>query len=173
MIIIKIRVATEADAEAMALVHIRSWQKAYEQYIPDSILSTLSVPERTQQWCELIKTGVTVLVLEMNSQVIGFASICAFRDGGEGSLCGEISTMYLHPDYWRKGFGTKLCSAAMAELFNMGYKEVLLWVLADNNQARKFYENIGFQAQAKTKLEEFYDGGSLLSEVLYKKRLDR
>ena len=107
----------------------------------------------------------------MNNQIIGFASICAFRDGNEDNLFGEISAIYLHPDYWRKGLGARLCLAALTELSNVGYKVVLLWVLADNTQARMFYQNLGFQESGKTKLEEFYDGGALLSEVLYKKQL--
>lgn len=165
-----IRIATEFDAESIALVHIHSWQKAYEQYIPESILNGLSVPERTQHWYELIKIGATIFVMEMDSQIMGFASIGAFRDGGDDDFQGEISAIYLHPDYWRKGLGAKLCIAALNELSKIGYKEVLLWVLADNSQARMFYENLGFQPEGKTKLEEFYNGGALLSEVLYKKQ---
>lgn len=166
-----IRKATELDAEAIALVHIQSWQKAYDLYIPESILNNLSVSECTQQWYELIKKGVTIFALEINNQLIGFASICAFRDAGKDDFQGEISAIYLLPDYWRKGFGAKLCEAALNELSKIGYKEALLWVLADNHQARIFYENLGFFPEDKTKLEEFYDGGALLTEVLYKKKI--
>ena len=166
-----IRIAKENDAEAIALVHIRSWQTAYEQYIPESILSNLSVPERTQQWRDLIQKGVTILVLETNNQIIGFASICEFRDRNEGNSLGEISAIYLHPNYWRQGYGTMLCLAAIAEVSRAGYKEVLLWVLMDNIPARLFYENLDFQSTGESKLEEFYDGGALLSELLYRKKL--
>lgn len=164
-----IRTASGLDAEAIALVHIRSWQKAYEQYIPESILSSLSVQERAQEWYDLIQQGVTVLVLETDNQIVGFVGICDFRDGNKGTLCGEISAIYLHPDHWRKGYGTKLCLAALEALSPKGYKKVFLWVLADNIPARMFYKNLGFEATGDTKLEEFYDGGALLSEVLYKK----
>ena len=166
-----IRAAKEFDAEAIALVHIRAWQKAYEHYIPESILNGLSLPERTKQWHDLIQEGVTVLVLERNNNIFGFTSICKFRDRIKDNLSGEISAIYLHPDYWRKGFGTKLCLAALKNLSDMGYKKALLWVLADNLQARLFYQNLGFEATEETKLEEFYDGGALLTEVLYRKKL--
>jgi len=166
-----IRIAGKSDAQAIALVHIRSWQKAYEQYIPESILTNLSVSERTQQWHSLLDEGVVILLLETNNHLIGFASICEFRDGNKGNLSGEISAIYLDPDYWRHGFGTKLCQATLTELSKAGYKEALLWVLADNTQAQLFYEYLGFQATSETKLEEFYDGGALLSEILYKKAL--
>lgn len=166
-----IRKAKEQDAEAIALVHIRSWQKAYEAYIPESILSNLSVSDRTQQWLALLHKGVTILVVEVSNHIIGFASICDFREGNKSNASGEIKAIYLHPDYWRKGFGTKLCLAALDELSKCGYKEVFLWVLADNMQARMFYKNLGFDPTGETKLEEFYEGGALLSEVLYRKKL--
>ena len=44
-----IRLATELDAKSIGLVHIRSWQKAYEHYIPESILNNLSHSERAQR----------------------------------------------------------------------------------------------------------------------------
>ena len=165
-----IRLAKNQDAEAIGLVHIQSWQKAYEDYIPEDILNNLSLSERAKLWGNLIEQGVEVLVLEKGSEIVGFASICAFR--GEGfSKSGEISAIYLSPQYWRNGYGSELCLAAIERLANAGYKDVLLWVLIDNTSARHFYENLGFEATEDTKLEEFYEGGSLLKEMLYRKRL--
>ncbi|RUR04294.1 GNAT family N-acetyltransferase [Legionella sp. km772] len=171
MIHSSIRFANESDAEAIGLVHIRSWQKTYEHYIPDTVLSNLSLWDRTQQWKNLIREGVKVLVLETNKQIIGFASVGDYRDADKKNQSGEISAIYLAPEYWRHGLGSKLCLAAMEELSKAGYQEVLLWVMSDNIQARLFYEKLGFQVTSKTKLEEFYEGGALLKELLYKKNL--
>lgn len=166
-----IRTATLKDAEIIALIHLSSWQKMYKEFIPETILKSLSLQERTQQWRDLLKQEVKILVSEMDNQIVGFASICPFRDVLENGPIGEISAIYLHPDYWRKGLGTQLCLAALSELVSQGYKTVYLWVLADNNQARGFYEALGFEATGTTKLEEFYEGGALLKEILYKKML--
>lgn len=166
-----IRIAGLHDAEAIARVHICSWQKMYKEFIPEEILTNLSLIERTQQWIEWIKEEATVLILEVPQQVIGFASIGAFRDANKEHTFGEISAIYLHPDYWRKGLGTQLCRAALAELIKLGYKKVGLWVLEDNTQARKFYEALGFELSDATKFEEFYAGSALLKEVLYIKEL--
>ncbi|MCW8400128.1 GNAT family N-acetyltransferase [Legionella sp. PATHC038] len=167
-----IRTATLEDAEAIAQIHICSWQKMYRDFIPEIILQNLSLKERTQQWHDLIKQDVKVLVMEVNSQLIGFASICPFRDFRADNSMGEISAIYLHPDYWRIGLGTKLCMAAISELASQGYKKILLWVFEDNIQARKFYDALGFEATSATKLEEFYEGGALLKEVLYQKVIE-
>lgn len=166
-----IRPATVDDAEAIAINHILSWQGMYKDFIPESILQELSIEERTQQWHDLISQNVKVLVVELAGKIVGFASICAFRDDDRDGLNGEISAIYLHPDYWRLGLGTKLCLAALAELSTLGYKTIYLWVLSDNHQAHKFYESLGFQATDKTKMEEFYNGGALLEETLYKRVL--
>lgn len=167
-----IRLATLDDAEAIAQVHICSWQKMYQEFIPETILDNLSLETRTQEWSALIKQAVNVLVIEMENQLVGFASICAFRDANNTErFMGEISAIYLHPNFWRKGLGAQLCKAALSELTKLGYQEVGLWVLEANAQARSFYEALGFEATGATKLEEFYEGGALLEEMLYKKAL--
>ncbi|ARG97014.1 GNAT family N-acetyltransferase [Legionella micdadei] len=162
-----IRAATIQDAHAIAETHIRSWQGMYKEFIPESILNNLSIEERTQQWQELILQGVKVLVLEVEDKVVGFASVCRFRNAHAEDSSGEISAIYLDPHYWRMGLGTKLCTAAISELESQGYKKIFLWVLEGNTQARKFYESLNFKATNTTKLEEFYEGGALLTEILY------
>lgn len=166
-----IRFAVLDDAEAIAINHICSWQEMYKDFIPESILQNLSVRERTQEWQDLIKQNVKVLVLEIDHKMVGFASICRFRDVKPDALKGEISAIYLHPNYWRQGLGTKLCKMTLSELSQLGFKSVYLWVLSDNTQARRFYESLGFTVTDYTKVEEFYEGGALLEEVLYKKVL--
>lgn len=167
----KIRTASVEDAEAIAQIHIYSWQKMYRDFIPETILQNLSLQERTQQWYDLLKRYVKVLIIETNNQLVGFASIGVFDDFDADGSMGEIKAIYLHPDYWRKGLGTQLCLAALSELAALGYRKVLLWVFEDNIQARKFYDALGFEATSSTKLEEFYEGGALLKEILYQKMI--
>jgi L-amino acid N-acyltransferase YncA len=166
-----VRTANLEDAESIAYIHIRSWQNMYRDFIPESILKNLSLQERTQQWLDLLKHDSIVLAMEINHEIVGFASICPFRNFSADSSKGEISAIYLHPDCWRKGLGTQLCQAAIAELERQGYKKILIWIFEANLQARKFYDAMGFSATSSTKLEEFYEGGALLKEVLYQKIL--
>lgn len=163
-----IRTANEFDAEAIALVHVLSWQKMYQNFIPEHYLKNLSVVERKQLWYELISMGVKILVIENNEQIVGFASVCQYRAVEADQTHGEISAIYLHPDFWRKGLGTRLSHAALLELKQMGFNEIFLWVLEENNQARRFYESIGFSSTNSVKSEE-YVNGVILEDVLYKK----
>lgn len=163
-----IRIANEFDAEAIALVHVRSWQIIYRDSIPESYLKNLSVIERKQQWYELITNGVKILVIENDGQIVGFASMCQYRESDADQTQGEISAIYLHPDYWRRGLGTKLCQSALLELKRMGFDEIFVWVVNDNNLARRFYESLGFELTQSCKTDDFADG-VILQEVLYRK----
>ncbi|WP_131783290.1 GNAT family N-acetyltransferase [Legionella gresilensis] len=166
-----IRFATLDDAKAIAKVHILSWQASYKAFIPKSILQALSVKERTQQWQDLMKQDVKILIVEVEQNIAGFVSMCMLRDIYPSPLNGEISALYLHPTYWRLGLGTKLCQAAFSELAKMHYQYAYVWVLSDNHQACHFYEALGFENTTITKLEEFYENGALLKEILYKKKI--
>lgn len=167
---ISIRFAEVSDAPAIALIHVTSWQKIYRGHIPDVVLDNLSVNQREQQWREFISNGVKVLVIERENNILGFASICSSRDADtDSNMCGEISAIYLHPEMWHQGLGRQLADAALFELEKMGFSEVIVWVLDENNQARKFYEALGFSVTGDTEVVT-YNQDVLLSEVRYRKK---
>lgn len=140
-----IKLATQADANAIATIHVASWQKAYRGLIDDSVLDTLSIEKREQQWRDLINEGLKILLIEKDHQIVGFASICSSRDADtDPQKCGEISSIYMHPNFWHQALGKQLCSTALKELKKMGFSEAILWVLEENTQAHKFYETMGF-----------------------------
>jgi ribosomal protein S18 acetylase RimI-like enzyme len=166
-----IRLANVNDAKAIATIHVLSWQKIYRGHIPDATLDDLSIIERQNAWMDLMNNGVKIILIEQDNLIVGFASICASRDEDTNpNFCGEISAIYLHPDFWRKGLGTKLCESALAELKNHGSSEVILWVLNENVQARKFYESLGFHDTGDIK-KELYEKDVSLNEVRYKKKI--
>lgn len=166
-----IRLAKEEDAQTIAIIHVKSWQKIYRGHIPDSILDHLSVSEREKKWDDLIKNNVKILVIEKNNEVVGFASLCASRDiNTDQTTCGEISAIYLNPNVWHQGLGKQLCQKAFAELKSMGFNEVILWVLKENNQAKSFYESMGFIPTGDSKADK-YNENVTLNEIRYRKKL--
>ena len=168
---ISIRSAQEKDARAIAEIHVASWQKIYRSHIPDTVLDNLSISEREQQWRALINNKVNIWLIEKNNEIVGFVSICPSRDTDtDPNTCGEISAIYLNPKVWHQGLGKKLCSRALTELENMGFSEVILWVLQENELARKFYERMGFTDTKNIKTDQ-YDKDIILNEVRYIKKL--
>ena len=78
-----IRSAIPSDAKAIAQVHIRSWQQAYRDLMPCEYLDSLNktLPQRVSYWTNTIQSGdSTLLVAELDNQVIGWISVGASRD---------------------------------------------------------------------------------------------
>ena len=58
-----------------------------------------------------------------------------------------VEHLYVHPDRWRRGIGTQLLGAALAE---SGDREVRLWTFQANARALGFYRAHGFRIIAST-----------------------
>ena len=142
-----VRIATPEDAAAVASVHVESWRAAYRGQLPDQLLDTLSVDRRAEAWRDVIgATGASdaVLLLERAGLVEGFAHVCAARDSDVGRGVGEVSAIYLRPSSWGQGSGRLLMAAALSHLAAAGWTSAVLWVLAANERARRFYEAGGW-----------------------------
>lgn len=96
--------------------------------------------------------------------MIGTTSYCKsrfedYRDWG------EIISIYFLPEYIGKGYGKILLKKAVGELKSLGLKQIFLWVLEENHQARHFYEKCGFKNSG-----DYMDsiiGGKNLRELQY------
>jgi ribosomal protein S18 acetylase RimI-like enzyme len=162
-----IRGATIADAEALARVHVASWQAAYRGIMPDAFLDALSVVGFQSRWEELFQGGTQVtLVSEIDNRIRGFAGFGPSRDADTDSGTAELCGLYVHPENWGCGLGKALCRAALSDLGEQGYRDVILWVLAVNQRARGFYQRLGFRPQPGG--GRIYQGfGLALPEVRY------
>lgn len=167
---IRIRPAEVNDTHAIATIHVAAWQNIYRNHIPDVVLDNLSVANREQQWQVLLSKGVKVFVIDKNKQIVGFVSLCKARDKDCPKFYGEISAIYLHPSVWHQGLGKKLCSVALNELKNMGFSDVILWVLAENKQARRFYEALGFSNMGNAKIEVLNANSFILQKPIKSKQ---
>jgi ribosomal protein S18 acetylase RimI-like enzyme len=164
----KIRPAIESDARQISKVHIDSWRAIYRGHMPDSILDNLSLEKREREWQERLLAGINTWVIEDNQKIVGFASICPTRDSDADPTCvAEISAIYLLPDVWQKGLGKKLCETIFESVIKKGFKEITLWVLERNAQARQFYEAVGFQITGDIQIDHV--GCENLQVVRYKK----
>jgi ribosomal protein S18 acetylase RimI-like enzyme len=65
--------------------------------------------------------------------------------------------------------GTALMAAGIEALRELGYSEVILWVLEDNPRARRFYEREGWALDGSRKDDEFL--GVPVTEVRYRRSL--
>jgi RimJ/RimL family protein N-acetyltransferase len=169
---LNLRYATLSDVAQIANCHIISWQKIYRGLMPDTLLDGLSVVERIKQWTDILRQQIKVLVLERENQIIGFASFSASRDEDTNSnICAEVTSFYLHPDVWHQGLGTILCQAVLTDIETMGFKEIIVWVFTANQQARNFYQKMGFTETTDIKTDHI--GCESLNVIRYRKKIER
>jgi GNAT superfamily N-acetyltransferase len=170
-----VRPATPADSDAIGLVHVRSWQSAYQAKIPRDYLDGLDPAHRAQVWWRILEQdqpsrgGVLVAVAE-GGGIIGFASFGPSRDGDtDPRVTGEVFAIYADPDAWETGAGRALMGSAVAELTRAGYADAILWVLDANDRARRFYALAGWAQDGASKT----DGscGFDIAEVRYRTAL--
>jgi ribosomal protein S18 acetylase RimI-like enzyme len=183
---VEIRRARVSDADAVAFVHVRSWQAAYRGLLPDELLDGLSVARRAAMWRSIVENdrpGDSVLVLEDADEnpgehrpgaLAGFAHVCAARDDDVAAGTGEVSAIYLLPTTWGRGWGRALMEACAQELRGHGYTEAVLWVLDTNARARHFYEAAGWTGDGSEKSERIGGDGSrgaTITETRYRRAL--
>jgi ribosomal protein S18 acetylase RimI-like enzyme len=162
-----IRPAATEDSPGIAVVHVSSWQHAYRGIVPQSYLDQLSVAEREGRWAEILgRGGSETLVADAGGDIVGFVSCGKSRrvqvDGNEG----ELYAIYVIASHWSTGVGRSLCEAALGRLRDLGFVRAIVWVLAANTKAIRFYERAGFELHAgsETTVEI---GGKNLPEVRY------
>lgn len=137
-----IRPAIFADAEAIARVHVQSWEETYRGILPDATLDARPLSVRTIHWRDwLTRTGRWTFLSERNGDVTGFA--CAFRNDDEPGFDAVLSTLYVLRMEQRRGIARALLSDLAAELLSAGIRSMWLLTLRDRNPARAFYERIG------------------------------
>jgi ribosomal protein S18 acetylase RimI-like enzyme len=163
-----VRRATLADAPAMGRVVVRAWQAAYRGHMPDDYLDGLRAEDRAAYWEGVLgreDLRGTILVVERDGEVIGFAAVGPSPDP-EGA--GELYAINLDPDHWGTGAGRALLGEAQAELARLGFGETVLWVLTGNARARRFYEIAGWVADGSERTGEVF--GITVPEVRYRRR---
>lgn len=159
-----IRRATPEDAEAVARVHIETWQAAYAHVLPREGLESLS-GERAARRAELHRRSPPI-VAEADGEIVGFVSVGAGIDPGTD---GELYAIYVHPNHWDRGFGRELIQAGEERLRELGHRHAVLWVLDDNPRARRFYEAAGWTFDGARRPIELF--GVSVPEIRYSKQL--
>lgn len=139
----EIREATVADGTAIADVHVRTWQAAYEHVFGAERLAGIDLERRASGWQRALagRPDEPVFVAELDGRIVAFASVGPSRDAAG---TGELFAIYALPEAWGTGAATVLIRTAVKTLRELGYGEAVLWVLEDNPRARRFYEREGW-----------------------------
>jgi ribosomal protein S18 acetylase RimI-like enzyme len=160
-----VRPARAGDADAIAAVHVAAWQHAYRGMLPSELLDGLSVEARAQRWRRQLADVESGRTWVAGEPVRGFVSVGPSRDEDAVEGTGEVYALYVHPDAWGTGLGSRLMTAGLGVLED----GVTLWVLEANERARRFYGRHGWRPDGVRRQET--RGAVVLDEVRY--RLER
>ncbi len=160
---IKTRWTEMRDAEALAAVHASAWRWAYSGLIPGGALERRIAAKGPRWWAGLHRAGGRALGIEIDGRLVGYARLGPSR--GRGFIdAGEIYELYLSPECCGAGLGGRLFRAAREALKARGFGPLVVWALAGNEVARRFYLGLGGREAAEGRTSV---GGAPLPEVAY------
>jgi GNAT superfamily N-acetyltransferase len=165
-----LRPAEPADAMGVARVHVRSWQAGYRGLLPDAYLDGLRAEDRAQRYrfgSDDAREPVTVVAIE-DGTICGFATTAPARDA-DVFADGELYALYVDPEWWGRGFGAALIAAARSRLVDMGFRNAVLWLLAGNARADRFYRIDGWAPDGPARTDSIW--GVTVDEVRYRRAL--
>jgi GNAT superfamily N-acetyltransferase len=166
-----LRLAEPDDAMAVARVHVRSWQAAYRTLLPEDYLDQLRPEDRAQRY-DFASTDPrkarTIVAVE-EGLIQGFATTSPSRDADLPDH-GELGALYVDPAQWGRGIGAALVSAARTHLFEYGFRNALLWVLAGNVRAERFYRIDKWAPDGLRRTDSVWD--VTVDEIRYQRRLE-
>ncbi len=169
----KVRPAIVDDAQAIAEIHVQAWRETYAGLLPKSLLDGLSVERRAAWWGGLLdgtnNPGGTMafIAVDARDDAVGFSSFGRQRDAelGAAGFDGEFEAIYLLDRSKRRGIGRRLIATMAVAMLTRGYRGAALWVLRENDPARRFYEALG--AAIVGEREERRSGDVVMQEIAY------
>lgn len=166
-----VRPAALTDAPDIARIHVASWLETYGEILPQEMLATLSVAQRTITWEQILQDprkhdDSSVHLIEVGGTMAGFGACGAQRNPNllARGYDAEISSIYILQLYQRRGMGLTLMRAMTNDLLTRGFKGVALWVLSKNVAARRFYACLAGEVVAE---KEDVRANVVLNEVAY------
>lgn len=142
-----VRRAVLHDAPAIAAIQVRTWQTTYRGIVPDAFLSGLdsSLARRIEQWRATIQRPapyVTLVGADEHGLVVGYAGGGPDR-GGSPAVVAELYAIYILPQSQGRGVGRSLLTRLAEELRTQRFSALNVWVLSENESARRFYARFG------------------------------
>ncbi len=165
-----LRPAEPGDASAVARVHVRSWQVAYRGLMSQDYLDQLRSEDRAAiyDFATADPAKPHTIVAVKDDSILGFATTMPARDKDVAGY-GELAALYVDPDHWGRGIGVALVQAARAHLIKAGFRKAMLWVLAGNTRADRFYQTDQWLPDGTRRTESLW--GISVDELRYSRDL--
>lgn len=135
-----IRDATEADLRAIVAIY----NAAIPGRIATADLEPVSCESRLTWFHRRSPSKHPLWVIEVEDVVAGWLSFQAFYGRPAYHATAELS-IYIAPDYHRRGLGQQLLSQAIDQSPSLGIKTLVSLIFAHNLPSLKLFEKFNFQ----------------------------
>ncbi|MFC7155896.1 GNAT family N-acetyltransferase [Halomarina halobia] len=156
---VTVRPATPDDVPGIRRIARRGWEAAYGDFLADETveraLAEWYAPAFVRDAVE--RDGTIYRVAVADGEVVGYAT-------GRVDDVGRLTSLYVDPDRWGEGIGTRLLEAVFDRLRERGVGRLEVRVLAVNEVGRAFYESRGLEPVAEAETDLF---GASHREVVY------
>lgn len=135
----------EKHFKAMSLIHALGWRTAYRGMVPSDymereITDYRWIPFFREDYCTRRCNG---LLLYRDDTPVACCNYGPARAEGFNGW-GEILSFYTHPAEKAKGYGGLLMEESLRRLRTSGFEHCYVFVLRENEGARRFYSSHGF-----------------------------
>lgn len=143
---LQIRAARPGEEATIARVHDACWRATYADLLPPTVLRSSTLADREGLWVDLLAIPVAARCAFVAEDAAGAIVGCAWggpEESGDPNYRAELLGLYLLGAHQRRGLGRRLVAAVAGSLGQQGHCALLLWALAENAPARRFYEVLG------------------------------
>lgn len=153
-----VNASEETHFRAMSLIHAMGWRDTYADAIPADFMEQEITDDRwvdtfRQNFEEGLCSGLLLYRGETPVSCINYGParianynpglVCTF-DNANYEGWGEITSFYTHPEERGKHYGGFLLEEALRRLRSAGHPAAFVFVLRENEKARRFYASHGF-----------------------------
>jgi ribosomal protein S18 acetylase RimI-like enzyme len=154
----EVRPATREDVPGVQRVARRAWRATYEPFLGGE-----EVAASLDEWYardalerEIGRDDVGFFVADRDG-VFGYAS-CGPGGDDRADDEGVLGSLYVHPDRWGAGVGSRLLDRARAHLAARGLDQMRVEVFAANGVGVSFYESADLDRVDEHEVELFTGG---------------
>lgn len=158
---VEIRRVEKSDLEDIRELNMQSWLKAYEGIIPEEKIREEVGYTEERLISKKDDEKLIFLVAEVDGKVVGTINFAwgeenthEFVDLEEEEA--QLRAVYIHPEYWQQGIGTKLFERGL-EILPDTIDALEVESLEENDVGRSFYDTKGFSIVDEREIELFGD----------------
>jgi ribosomal protein S18 acetylase RimI-like enzyme len=159
-----LRTGNDVDLLPVGALHFRSRAAAYAHILPAAALAAPGPAAMAEWWGERWKwerETHRLTVAEDFERIVGFSYVGPSETAGAA----ELYAIHVDPVVVGTGVGRLLMAGALERLAEVGGERAVLWVLEDNERARRFYDRGGWSADGETRVEPI--GGEPVKMLRY------